>query len=564
MVEAPASHRTLSVPARCTARLSIILLLLASVARASPPGDLSAWLKAQDASLGASAGTIVIDQPGRIEAPVTLQPRHMLEIRSTLDWSATVHLTGSNTVQCAGAAMIHAHLPSYEPVQHTGALLMTEGGTGIQVTGCHVDADAPSLLLGGFPVSDLSMTGNSLSGLRLLAVVGPSQRLTLAKNIVTSAKPAANYAGIELNDVKNVAVSDNSFTNLAHGAMWWGGDSAAPGASIQKVTTTGQMSFTGNVCKNIGGSCIWGSMGYDILMRGNSADGCGDVCFDAEGGLRTQIIDNTAANSHNRTHAGLLFNHQTSISNNHFHAHAPGGGLIFIKNSSQDPLRHDHMLIQNNDLACEPKICRAVYQEAAGGIEFSGNEVKNGVWLPVGYARSVSVRNNHLVYSKALTPGTPALWMPGILGGTALEVTGNRIESNVAEPAGSICIGAGWTDFNATDTHLIAANSCAGTNPFPIGLSIVSDGKNPGVAGVWILSANQIGSAMIHHEARSSNERYFDLGQCGSSGCKVNQGALSAVRTLPGCAGNAPASVAGSMPVCLGAIRGWGSVTLPR
>ncbi len=564
MVEASARRQTLSVHALLVLPLSILLLLACTVARASPPGDLSAWLKSQDAALGATAGTIVIDQPGRIEAPVTLQPRHTLEIRSAVDWSATVHLAGSNTVRCLGGAVIHAHLPAYEPVQHTGALLMTEGGTEIHVIGCRVDSEAPSLLFGGYPVSDLDMTGNSLNGLMLLAVVGPGQRLTLAKNVLTSAKPSAKYAGIELNDIKNVTVSGNSFTNLAHGAMWWGGDSAAPGASIQKVTTTGQMSFTGNVCKNIGGACIWGSMGYDIVMRGNSADGCGDVCFDAEGGLRTEIIDNTAVNCNNGCAAVFFFSDQTTISNNHFHAQAPGGGLIFLKNSSQDPVRHDHLLIQNNDLQCVPDLCRAVYQEAAGGIRFSGNEVKNGTWLPVGYARSVSITNNHLVYTRALTGPSAAIIAPGMIGGTALEVTGNRIESNVTQPAGSACIAAGWTDFNATDTHLIAANSCAGSRPFPTGLSIVTDGKNHGVAAVWILSANQLGSAPIHHEAKSPNEHFFDLGQCGPSGCKPKQDAINAVRTLPGCTGSAPAVVAGSMPVCLGPVRGWGTVVLPR
>ncbi len=563
----------------CTRRLPVrsvrwrfVLLLVAlvglrSIAFASPPGDLSAWLTVQDARLGAAAGTIVIDQPGRIEAPVTLQPRHSLELRAPVDWSATVRLAGGNTIECASAATITAHLPAYGFAQARGMLLLTEGGSHIRVTGCAVNSDAPSLLLAGYPVSDLEMTGNTLNGLMLLAVnggSGSSQRLTVAKNVVRATKPGVTYAGMQLNSAKNVMVSGNSFTNLMHGAMWWGGDAGAPGASLAQVTTTGEMFFTGNVCKDVGGSCIWGSMGYDITMRGNSADGCGDVCFDTEGGLRTQMIGNTATGCNNGCAGIFFFTAQTTIAGNHFRAQAPGGGLIFIKNSSQNPSAHDGLSILNNELRCEPDLCRAVYQEAAGGIRFAGNELTNGVWLPIAYARSVTITGNHLVYTRAIAGVPAALWVPGINGGTALEVTGNRIESNAAQPDGSACIAAGWSDFNATDTHVIAGNTCGGTSPFPVGLTVVSEGKNPGVAGIWIVSANHFGAGEIHHTAKTPNERFFDMGQCGA-GCEANQAAINAVRALPGCGGAAPVVAAGgTMPVCLGGVRGWGSVALPR
>ena len=548
-------------------RFALALLLLApALALASPSGDLSAWLRAEDARLGASPGTIVIDHPGRINAPLTLGVGHNLSLTSAVDWAATVRLAGKNAIDCTPSAAITAHLPAFNLAQVTGMLLLAQNVSHVRVTGCRVTSGAVSVLVAGLPVSDLDLTGNSVTDLMLLLVNGSpnsSQRLTLAKNTLTSTKPAGTYAGIQLNSAKNVVVSGNSFTNLLHGAMWWGGDSAAPGASLQQVTTTGALSFISNQCKHIGGSCIWGSMGYDILMRGNTADGCGDVCFDTEGGLRTQIIDNTALSCQNGCAGVFFFTDQTVISGNHFRAQVPGGGLIFIKNSSQNPSAHDHMLIRSNDLTCLPDLCRAVYQEAAGGIEFVANEVTNGVWLPLAYARSVTVTGNHLVYSKPLSGVGAALAMPGMMGGTVLEVTGNRVESNVPQPAGSACIAASWTDFNATDTHLIAGNTCAGTSPFPLGLSIVSSGQNPGVAGVWILSANHLGSAPVSHITKTPNEHFYDLGECDTNGCHPNPAAMNAVRGLQGCGGKAPA-VAGSISVCLGGVRGWAAVPLPH
>ena len=550
--------------------LLILVWLLAAhaVTLASPAGDLSVWLKAQDASLGSGQGTIVIDQPGRIEAPVTLGPLHSLALHAPVDWSATVRLAGGNTVQCSNNAVITAHLPAYGFAQPTGMLLLAAGGSHIRIAGCHVASATPSLLLAGYPISDLDMTGNVLDGVMLLAVNGgpnSSQRLAITKNVVTAAANShAKYAGMQLNSAQTVTVSTNSFTNLMHGAMWWGGDAGAPGANLSQVTTTGAMTFSGNVCKNVGGSCIWGSMGYDIAMRGNSADGCGDVCFDTEGGLRTQIVNNTASGCVNGCAGLFFFTRQTLIAGNHFYAQAPGGGLIFIKNSSQIPSAHDGLSIAKNDLRCEPQLCRAVYQEAAGSIAFTDNEVTNGVWLPIAYARAVTITRNHFVYTKALTDTPAGLWAPGVLGGTALEVVGNRIESNAAQAVGSACLAAGWSDFNATDTHLIAGNACAGTSPFPIGLIVTSGNGNPGVSSIWIVSANQFGSAKVSNTAKTPNERFFDLGECGPAGCQPDEAAINAVRSLPGCPDKAPAATAGTMPVCLGPVRGWGSVPLSQ
>ena len=546
----------------------LLLLLLTVAAWGSPPGDLSAWLRGEDARLGAGSGTIVIDHPARIDSPLTLGLGHSLSITTALDWAATVRLAGNNSIDCSPAAAITAHLPAFTLPHTTGMLLLAQAVAHVRVSGCNITSDAPSVLLAGYPVSDVDLTGNSLVGLGLLGVdgsPGSSQRLTLAKNVLTSPKPGFTYSGIQLNFAKNVTVSGNFFTNLLHGAMWWGGDSGAPGASLQQVTGAGSMSFIGNQCKHIGGSCVWGSMGYDILMKGNTADGCGDVCFDTEGGLRTQMLDNTALGCQNGCAGVFFFTDQTLISGNHFRAQAPGGGLIFIKNSSQNPSAHNHISIKSNELTCMPTLCRAVYQEAVGGLEFVGNEVMNGVWLPLAYARSVLVSGNHLVYSKPLSGGiAAALAMPAMVGGSVLEVTGNRIESNVVQPGGSVCIAASWSDFNATDTHLIAGNTCAGTSPFPVGLSIVSDGANAGFAGVWILSANHLGAAPINHITKTPNEHFFDLGECDTAGCQTSQSAITAVRGLAGCPAKTPAVVSGSIPVCLGSTHGWTAVPLPH
>ena len=533
---------------------------------ASPGGELSAWILAEDARLGAAPGTITVDQPGRISTPVTLGLGHNLQLQAAVEWAATVRLSGKNVVACAPGVAITARLPAYQAGQTNGIMLLAEGAAGLRVQGCTVRSLQESLLIKASAVADLTVSDNKLEGLVLGVMQGPparDQALVFSRNSVTGPMGGSKNPGLGLDHVQGVTVSGNSFTRLIHGAMWWGGDSAAPGMSVKQVNTTGAMAFTGNVCKDVGGSCIWGSMGHDIVMRGNTADGCGDVCFDTEGGLRTQIVDNTATRCGNGCAAIFFFTDDTTIDDNHFRAQVPGGGLIFIKNSAQDPLRHDHLRIEGNELRCMPNLCRAVYQEAASGIQFLNNEVTNGVWLPVAYARSVVIAGNHFVFTQPVANVPAAIWTPGVLGGTALEVLRNRVESNVTQPAGTACVVAGWTDFNFTDYHVIAGNICGGTAPFPAGIRAVSAGTNPGVAGVWVLSANQLGRGSVEHTPKP-NERFFDLGECGASGCTTDATSIQAMRAQQGCSGGAPAPAAGMMPVCLGPVRGWSMVPVSR
>ena len=547
-----------------------------SQAQASASDDLSAFLTAQDTRLGAARGTIVLDHPGRIGTPVTLHRGHGLELRAAVAWAATVHLEGDNRVACFASGHITAELPGYEFPKTAGMLLLAEGASGIQVTDCVADSKAQSVFLAGYPIANVTMTGNVLHGMTLVVTNGPaagrqgpitSTNLVLSENQVSMPAHGSNNAAMLLFFAKGVTANDNVFTDVVHGVQWWGGNSGDAGAKPAQVTQAGQMRFTGNSCKSVSGSCIWGSMGSDIVMRGNTADGCGDVCFDTEGGLRTQIIENTASGCVNGCAAVFFFTDQTLIAGNHFRGAAPGGGLILVKNASQDPAAHDHLRIENNDLRCEPGVCRAMYMEAAGGVSFVANQVTDGVFLPVGYGRAVVIARNRFVLNKALTPGAAVIQAPAVLGGTALEVLDNTIETRVAQPEGSACIAGSWSDFNAVDVNLIAGNRCFGTGHFPVGLRVVSEGENAGIAGVWVLSANRLGGGRLEHVAKTPNERFFDMGECGTdagSGCRVNAAGVAGARALGGCAGAAPAATARTVPVCLGAGRGWALVPLAR
>ncbi len=494
------------------------------------PG-LSARLAAADRALGTGPGTITVDRPGTLDAPVTLRKGHNLLLRTSVTWAATVRLEGGNSIRCAGPrAAVHANLPEYHFAASTGMLLLASGAAGITVAGCRFTSDSQApVVLAGYPVSHLVMESNTLSGVSLAATsAGTSTDLAFRGNTVDfpAGGPKSGIAAVSLFYAKRVEVSGNHFSRVLHGVQWWGGDSGAAGAKLEQVTAAGEMRMTGNTCEAVGGSCLWGSMGYGITLTGNSAEGCGDVCFDTEGGRDTVISGNTARGCANGCAAIFFFTRNTVISHNHFRGSSPGGGLIFLKNASQDPLRHQGVAITDNDLHCDPGTCRAVYSEAVSGLRFTGNQVTDGTYLPVNYSRSVTLSGNQMRFTHALPAGTAAIAAPAMVGGTTLRIEGNTISSEVPQPPGDACIAASWSDFNSPDLHVIAGNRCGGSDPFPAGIVTTTDGKNPGPRALWVIAGNQVeGPGGVQHHAVTHNEVYRLLSTCAAGVCRSLPGA---------------------------------------
>lgn len=491
-----------------------------------PGADLGARLLAADAALVGRPGTLTVNAAGALSSPVTLRAGHGLLLRAPITWLAPVTLLGGNNIACEGAgASVQAAMPAFHFPAPGGALLLAKGVSGITVRGCTIRSDQTSMLLAGSGVSGLLMEGNTLLGLSLAVVWdAPSTGLTFTGNTVTfPVQRHSDIAAVSLYSARQVTATGNHFTRSLHGVQWWGGDSGAPGANLEQVTTTGEMRFTGNVCAEVG-SCIWGSMGYSISITGNSAAGCGDVCFDTEGGRDTEISGNTASGCANGCAAIFFFTRNTAMRNNHFTGPA-GGGLIFVKNASQDPLRHQGLVVSGNTLDCGAAVCRAVYAEAVSGLRFENNQVSNGTFLPVNYMRAVTIAGNRMRFTAPLPGGAPAVAAPAVIGGTTLLVTGNTIESEVAQAPGTVCLVGGWSDFNSTDIHILAGNRCGGTHPFPVGILTTTDGKNPGPRAFWILAGNIGGQGPIHH-AVTQNEVYRDLPGCPGGVCPANPGSI--------------------------------------
>ena len=474
-----------------------------------PGSELGAKLAAADRALASASGVIAVNAPGEIRTSFTLHAGHALAFHAPVTWAATVTLIGNNDVACDSGIQIKAAMDAYVYPAETNTLMLTKSGSGISVHGCHVSSLKLSLVLAGYPMSNVSMSGNVLEGLTLAATSGNiSTDLSFTGNTVVTRSPGSKFAAIMAFYAKKVTASGNHFTGTAHGVQWWGGDSGTPTSTLAQVTATGQMTLTGNVCKDVAGACLWGSMGYSIQMSGNSADGCGDVCFDTEGGLDTTITGNTAKGCVNGCAAMFFYGKNIAITKNTFTGMSPDGGLVFLKNVSQDPARYSGITVANNTLRCEPGPCNAIYTEAAAGVTFEANEISNGAYRTIGYGQSVSILKNHFVFTRPLPAGASAIGAPPITGGTMLQISGNTVESNTPQTPASVCIAATWNDFNASDRHVITGNQCIGSSPFPVGISTTTTGANPGTRATWVLSGNTLGSSRVLHAPGAGNEVY--------------------------------------------------------
>ncbi len=480
--------------------------------------DLGAKIAAANEALGSRPGVITVNTVSTLKTATTLSARHNLMLNAPVTWAATMKLSGSNDISCVGGGAISSTVPAGMPI------FSAKDVSQIVIHGCVVSMTNDSPVLDGEGVRRVSMHHLKVEGGTIAQINGrhgsdaggAATELDFDHNTVVDAAGTSG-AAILLVNTTMARVDSNSFTGIAYGTQWWGGDSATGNAS--QVTRTGKITLSGNRCQAVS-ACLWGSMGYEIAVTGNTADGCGDVCFDTEGGLSSVFNGNTATNCANGCGAVFFFGRGVSFTKNTFSGDSRGGGLFLIKNQSANPASYSGLTVSSNTLTCAT-ICNAVYQEAVGQATFDGNVVSNGVFATAGFGQDVTISRNSFSFSRSLAAGGAAIKAPSITGATTLTVEGNSVSSTVPQVANTACISATWNDYNNSDTYYIKGNRCEGAAPFPIDIVTMTDGANPGMHASWHVESNFGAGGRIVHTRRMSNEVYLVEGNCTPAGCPL-------------------------------------------
>ncbi len=487
--------------------LAIVLLSVRGGAGQAVPAART-LIAAQQAQLGSQPGTIVLDRPARLEGEVTLAPGQGLRIAAPLSvGQATVHLGGHNEVRCD--APIN--------VDNATDLFVADGAEDISVRGCDVTVHGRvgGYLLTATRSERVTATDNHLVNMALFDThneggdVSRTTDVTLNGNSSEFLKDSGPI-GAYLLYVVRATVANNRFRGTGHGIEWWGGDGNLGWHGAEAVTGAGDLTITGNQCYSAGGACVWGSMGFNVTVSGNSADICSDVCFDTEGGVRNLFTGNVARHCGNGCYSAQMESVDAVFSGNFAYADAKGPALalVLIKHRNENSAPHANLTITGNTLSCGT-LCTAFASEGEGGLDLSHNTVTNGVFHFGNYTDSVRIFGNSLRFTVPLA-GQPAILGPSLAGGHTSVIEGNEVLSEGPLDPKAGCIVQAWTDDNSIDEMRIERNLCVGT-----GFGVVTEtaGHNAGApSALWFVSGNEFSRVpdtnQIVHRKTSGNEVY--------------------------------------------------------
>jgi hypothetical protein len=442
------------------------------VASSFPGADLGAQIVAADAGLGANPGMIVINQQGKITSHFVLAAGHSLELQAPTTWLAGIDLLGGNTISCSGEkALMTVALPSQ------GTLLRATQVRGVQVDGCWMRTTNPGgdyYLMTALATAQIAIknchsqdlpllhTGTTGKNEEDMTPASMSSGIGVSGNSVSLPSPAwqgKQATGVLLVFSRDAEVSGNSFQGGSHGVQWWGGDANRKAGQMQQSRRLSDLRITGNTCRDVRGACYWGSWAQHVSITHNSAENCGDVCIDAEGNNDVTIADNTVKDGHNGGIATFFFNRDITITHNQVTSSSWKYPLFKIFNSSQAPFLNQNIKVTDNNFRCEDpaRFCLVIYQ-AVGGFVFSGNKLLDTLLLPAAQQTNTEISRNTFVLDRSAPEAVTVIRASHQINGGVERVSGNVIQAQAPQPAGSVCL---YPDRGSPPAE-VSGNTCSG------------------------------------------------------------------------------------------------------
>ncbi len=484
-------------------------------------GDLGLRLSAADAALGEDAGTIEVDTPGTLASAVNLRANHLVHLTVPITLAAPIHFATGDTLLCNGeSSLITSTLP------YNAAILQpAEGADGLLIENCSVAS------MHNYFVS--LPTGTHVTNFRMRGVYGhqtnlflqanpagtlPSSNLVFDHNIVAyaAADPQQGEGGIVLSGpVRDVTASGNHFTGGGHGIEQFGADAAAY-PDLQKIIAahSSNSTYIGNSCNHVAGACIWGSVMNAVVIANNVADGCGDVCFDAEGSAHVTIEGNTAQGCGFGCFSQFFSAYSNSFRNNT--GISTSSPIILFKNADPGvPQHQQHTALANNLLSCTGSVpCPAMYLESNYETLIEGNTIVNGNIVSSNNSPLISLRNNTITFSVITTAG---LTIPNQVDGGLSQISGNVIRSTTTQAPGTPCMVSVSSGYSVVDTYVIQGNTCSGFGTPDLHLTNV--GGNRGVPTFWTVTGNSFPHLAVVVDGSNPATGYIHSGNCNVDSC---------------------------------------------
>lgn len=471
--------------------------------------DLGAKIQSADTILGSSPGTITIGLPGTISTAFTLSAGHNLQISAPIAMNATGTLTNQNKVYCTGgaAALITSTIGVSAPpnfiAANGGLFIAADGAQQTTIDGCSVKSPYGILLYSATYTISTTLRNNHLDHTTLFyqdyhtTIDKPGRGLTAQGNTVDfgtdyGSTPADIFISQYFDGANMVG---NHFFGGVSGFEAFGSDAQTNPSYMQIRTSMLQnFLFSGNDCHGMAATCAWGSGMWRAHFVGNTADGCGDICFDLEGSANSLIATNTAYNFVNGAFCPAYFTsfHNSVIGNTA--VSTKDVPTILIKNASTLAGNVDGLFLSSNNITYVGVIGAWIHSETSFHTFISGNDVTDGRIDNVQPMLDSTMDGNHLFFdipAGSSTFGGNAGLDIGWAYKSFLKVTGNTITTLVAQPASTACMQQNNKDLNSTNQYVIQRNECMG--PWTQGIVLTS-----GVSTVtWTIRDNTLPTLTI-------------------------------------------------------------------
>jgi len=471
---------------------------------------VGAKIAAADASLGPAVGTISINTPGTLSTGgIRLGDGHSLQFNAPVKFAASVALGSNSSVSCAKGVVLNGSPGAATPATD---LFTTGVVTNVSVSNCSATGvkEAGKFLLHSLGGVHVTVSNNMASGMGVIMLTGGTD-LKATSNTVRNAAygiywTSTNYAVA----TNNTGEGNDNFIEFFN---------QTPKDPIRKSDITalqGHYLIADNVCQG-GYACFWGSAGHDIVMRHNKASTCGDVCIDVEISIDATMEDNICTDGNGGgCMAVFKFGDNITIANNVIQS-TGGAALVHIHNSTGSPTTITNLNILNNQMTCLKVLCPFLYEDGSTSTVIKGNKITDGYTLmdcQGCFMGGSTIEGNELYFDVTATKAISAISAGDYVGGVTVSIADNTVTSDVAQPAGSVCIGAGTFDGNYADVLKITGNKCIGSHPFPVDINTVNNGQNGGFTMTTTLAGNWAGSNKVIHSAiGASRDSYTEQGR---------------------------------------------------
>ena len=531
VVTDPSATQTITQPVDTTLQINSINSTTVN-ADLYAGADIGAKINAADAALGANSGTITVNTPGTLSTSATLSSGHSLSINVPVSINATITLAGGNTVSCASAGAL---------VVNT-AIMLQGNGPHIVLRDCPVtgtvitDSLYSEIALNVGAIDDVKVSGMNVTNARLLAASGTTNAI-ISHNIIKGVGGIVSVGVSLVGDSAYAIIDANTFDHVNDAISWFNadGDPSHPnygsGSRAAVLSHGGFYTITNNICTN-SIACYWGSVAHDVVITGNYAENCADVCYDPEGSIDVLISGNRGKNATNGVGATFFYGDHISFISNSFTSDS-GQPLISIHNSTLLPSTVENLLVSNNHLYCGSSICIAVGGDPVDNAVIKSNSVRNGIINFSSYngVSTATIENNDLSFDVSATSAIQAINIMNILNSGSLKIIGNTVQST-GQPVGSACISANANDFNSSVTAYIIGNQCL--SGFPVDIATSTGGGNPGTIARWTLRDNLAGAGnVIHNHPGADQDSYVVLSGQSSTGGTLDGVTIGATTPSP-------------------------------